>query len=199
MNLQWLRNRPIRESSCPSGRFRVSMTWVIRAFLLILWFGLNPSSANASLGGDTASIMSDANALGAVKSPNSSQGIQTQKAPIQAVQSYVLRTSTGEKYTYSEFATASQYRVREFLTPDGKVFGVAWQGPRAPDLHALLGAHFAEWRDAARSQPQHSLHHSEVRTSSVVVEMGGPMGFVVGRAWAPNLVPDGVDARNVVK
>jgi len=170
------------------------------ATAVVLGCGANLQPACASLGGGATSISSDAQTLGAVTSTSTTSGIQSDAASANAaVQSYVLRGSTGEKYTYSEFATADNHRVREFVTPDGKVFGVAWQGPRTPDLQALLGSYFAEWRDGVTSQQHQSLHRSIIQTSSLVVEIGGPMGFVAGRAWAPDLVPAGVNARNVVK
>jgi hypothetical protein len=172
----------------------------VAALGAMLACGADLYPAWASLGGSAASISSDAQTLGAVTSASATAGIKSGAANAHAtVQSYVLRASTGEKYTYSEFATADNHRVREFVTPDGKVFGVAWQGPRTPDLQALLGSYFAEWRDAVTSQQHQALHRSIVQTSSLVVEMGGPMGFVAGRAWAPELVPAGVNARNVVK
>jgi hypothetical protein len=173
----------------------------IAALASMLAGGADLRPAWASLGGNAASISSDAQALGAVAATAASTaGIQSKTAGTnEAVQSYVLRASTGEKYTYGEFATADNHRVREFVSPDGKVFGVAWQGPRTPDLQALLGSYFGEWRDAITSQQHQSLHRSIIETSSLVVEIGGPMGFVAGRAWTPELVPAGVNARNVVK
>lgn len=156
--------------------------------------------AEASLGGSTSSIAADAQRLGAVASSSAAVAVQSESSSTpSAVQTYVLRASNGDKYTYSEFTAAENLRVREFVRPDGKVFGLAWQGPRPPDLSVLLGSYFGGWHDAVANQSHISLHRSAVHTSSVVVEMGGPMGFVVGRAWAPALVPAGVDARNVVQ
>lgn len=166
----------------------------------MLAIGADARRAEASLGGGTASVTGDAQTLGAVTNSGSTASFQpAASGPQAAVQTYVLRASTGDKYTYSEFTTAENQRVREFVRPDGKVFGVAWQGPRPPDLHVLLGSYFGGWHDAVANQSHISLHRSAIHTSSVVVEMGGPMGFVVGRAWAPALVPAGVDARNVVQ
>jgi hypothetical protein len=166
----------------------------------MLAFGAGPRQAEASLGGSTASVVGDAQRLGAVNNSDSAAAVQSgSSSPQPTVQTYVLRATTGDKYTYSEFTTAENLRVREFTRPDGKVFGLAWQGPRPPDLQVLLGSYFGGWHDAVANQSHISLHRSAVHTSSVVVEMGGPMGFVVGRAWAPALVPAGVEARNVVQ
>jgi hypothetical protein len=176
------------------------LTLMTAALAIVLIYGTSLGRAWASLGGNSASISIDAQRLGAVTAATATSGIQSESVSAnEAVQSYVLRASTGEKYTYSEFATADNHRVREFATADGKVFGVAWQGPRTPDLQVLLGSYFGAWREAITSQEHQSLHRSIVQTSSFVVEMGGPMSFVAGRAWAPELVPAGVNARNVVK
>lgn len=162
--------------------------------------GASVRRAEASLGGSIASVTSDAQKLGAVTASGPAAAAQSiSSSPQSAVQSYVLRTSTGEKYTYNEFSTANNLRVREFVRPDGKVFGLAWQGHGTPDLQLLLGTYFDGWHKAIANSPHIGLHRAAVHSSSLVVEMGGPMGFVVGRAWAPKLVPAGVDARNVVQ
>jgi Protein of unknown function (DUF2844) len=182
----------------PGGRLtKIVGIGICVVSMLVTGAGGRP--AEASLGGLTASVAGDAQRLGAVTNSGATAAVQGSSIPQPAVKTYVLRTSTGDKYTYSEFTTGENLRVREFVRPDGKVFGLAWQGPRSPDLHVLLGSYFGGWRDAVANQSHISLHRSVIQTSSVVVEMGGPMGFVVGRAWAPALVPAGVDARNVVQ
>jgi hypothetical protein len=197
-------NRPtdgvLRDREGESRSNRRTLAWTATALLGLLLFGVNPLSAGASLGGDAASVATDSSTLGAVNPSAAATEVQPGAASAEAtVQSYILRASTGEKYTYNEFVTASNLRVREFLTPKGKVFGIAWQGPRTPDLQVLLGSYFPGWRDAVANQPHQSLHRSVIQTPSLVVRMAGAMGFVTGSAWAPRLVPAGVDARNVVK
>jgi hypothetical protein len=183
----------------PGGR--LTMIGSIGICLIsMLVIGADARRAEASLGGSTASIAGDAQRLGAVTNSGATAAVQSgSSSPQSAVETYVLRASNGDKYTYSEFTTAENLRVREFVRPDGKVFGLAWQGPRPPDLNVLLGSYFGGWHDAIANQSHISLHRSAVHTSSIVVEMGGPMGVVVGRAWAPALVPAGIDARNVVQ
>jgi hypothetical protein len=180
------------------GLTKIVIVGICLMSMLVIGADFRP--AEASLGGGTASVAGDAQRLGAVTDSGATAAAQSgSSSPRAALQTYVLRASTGDKYTYSEFTTAENQRVREFVRPDGKVFGLAWQGPRPPDLSVLLGSYFGGWHNAVANQSHISLHRSVVQTSSVVVEMGGPMGFVVGRAWAPALVPAGVDARNVVQ
>lgn len=81
--------------------------------------------------------------------------------------------------------------VREFVSPSGKVFAVAWRGPWAPDLQNLLGTHFEEFQRAMQSRP---LGHGpiSIHQAGVVVELGGHMRSFIGRAYLPDEIPAGV-------
>ena len=50
-------------------------------------------------------------------------------------------TATGSS-TVHEIQASSGTVVREFISPAGKVFGVAWEGPWLPDLREMLGMYF---------------------------------------------------------
>jgi hypothetical protein len=190
---------PARREFRDSRRMQLWLAWVVLAAGLSL-LAANARPALAGLGADSISVASDASLLEVARSWSRPDGMQIRAANEPTViQSYVLRTSGGEKYNYEEFVAADGDRVREFVAPDGKVFGVAWQGRRTPELKILLGSYFRGWHDAAGSAPHHSLHQSTIQTSSVVVEMAGALGLVAGRAWVPRLVPGGVDAGSVVK
>jgi len=124
----------------------------------------------ATLGESADSIMSDRKALSAV-----------QRAP--AVRS---------GYTVHEIASASTV-VREYISPSGIVFGIAWNGLIHPDLAQLLGTYAGEYREALRQIPrQPGRRRLQVKTNSVVVEKWGHMRNLQGRAYVPALVPPGV-------
>src|SRR5271165_3859423 len=53
---------------------------------------------------------------------------------------------SGARYTIQEIRTANGQTVREFVSPGGSVFAVAWEGPTTPDLQQLLGSYFAQFR-----------------------------------------------------
>jgi len=91
-------------------------------------------------------------------------------------------------YSLHQIKAAGGRIVREYVSPQGTVFGVAWQGPMMPDLHALLGSYFAEFQQAAQSQHRHG--PLVVRGEHVVVESGGHMRGFRGRAYVPSLVPE---------
>jgi len=84
--------------------------------------------------------------------------------------------------------------VREYLSPSGQVFAVAWDGLTHPDLAVLLGTYADEYRAASRETPRvRGQRNRRVEAPHVVVEMWGHMRHLQGRAYAPSLVPPGVD------
>lgn len=88
--------------------------------------------------------------------------------------------------------------VREYVSPSGIVFGIAWNGLSHPDLTLLLGSYASEYRDAARKAKRAGAHRSRtVRTGRVVVETWGHMRNLQGRAYAPGLLPSGVTADEI--
>jgi len=86
--------------------------------------------------------------------------------------------------------------VREYVAPDGMVFGVAWNGPQPPNLAVLLGSYFNQFQQGLRQQFL-GLHHSLVQVQDLVIQTGGHMLDLRGRAYVPSLVPAGVDAEVV--
>jgi len=83
--------------------------------------------------------------------------------------------------------------VREYLTPSGVVFGIAWNGHAYPDLAQLLGTYGAEYA-SARQKAERSFGRRRLRlaTGNLVVEKWGHMRNLRGRAYVPSLVPAGV-------
>jgi hypothetical protein len=82
--------------------------------------------------------------------------------------------------------------VREFVGADGKVFAVAWRGPAAPNLRQMLGRYFEPFAAAAGThRTDHS--HLQIQTGDLVVQAGGHMRAMAGRAYLPQGVPNGVD------
>jgi hypothetical protein len=83
--------------------------------------------------------------------------------------------------------------VREYVTPDGRVFAVAWSGLAHPDLHPLLGAYADDYQRAAEATPSpHGQRSQRVTGTDVVVERWGHMRDRHGRAYVPSLLPTGV-------
>ena len=99
-----------------------------------------------------------------------------------------LRTMANEGYMVQHIEAADGTMVREYVAPTGLVFGVAWQGPKVPDLTHLLGAYFPLYQ-AALPAPVLRRAPVIVHTEALVVEMFGHMRAFSGRAYLPTLVP----------
>ncbi len=101
--------------------------------------------AQAGLGESADSVASDRKALSAV-----------QRA-----------TTTYNGYTVHEFASDAT-TVREYVSPSGIVFGIAWNGLTYPDLTPLLGSYASEYQQALRQEPRKPgiRRHHAVRTDA---------------------------------
>lgn len=96
-------------------------------------------------------------------------------------------------YAIERMASAAN-EVREFVSPTGVVFGVAWDGISHPDLSKVLASYAPEVRQATARPGATGRRRRVVRTANVVVETWGHMRSLHGRAWVPALVPPGVSA-----
>ena len=106
-----------------------------------------------------------------------------------------VKTSTA--YTVHEIR-AEVMTVREYVSPSGIVFGIAWNGLTHPDLTPLLGSYASEYQKAmshVHRQPGH--RHVQVKADGVVVEKWGHMRNLQGRAYAPDLIPQGVSVDEI--
>src|SRR5262252_3454932 len=112
-------------------RFPVRWSMTLGRFgVCMVLLSLGPCSAvEAALGGDAATVQTDR--------------VQMKGA--------LLRITSTETFTVHEMRSPSGPTVREYLSPAGKVFGVAWDGPTTPDLQQLLGSYYDEYQRAART------------------------------------------------
>jgi hypothetical protein len=138
------------------------------SILILTLVSVGPASA--SLGEPANSVSADADGLHGFVQPLSRGSLRVQ-----------------------EIVSDNDMHVREFLTEQGIVFAVSWEGPVMPDLHQLLGARFAEYAQALSTQQRLGLHRAvRVATSDLVVESEGHLRAYVGRAYLPSLIPAGV-------
>ena len=147
------------------GKDRVM--WI---FLALLAVALASGSALAALGGSVDSVESDRKTLSAVR----------------------RNVSPGAAYTVHEIAYDGT-TVREYVSPEGIVFAIAWNGNRSPDLMTLLGSYANEYESALQNTPHRpGVRHSSIKADNVVVQRWGQVGHLEGRAYAPSLIPTGV-------
>ncbi|QGZ63990.1 DUF2844 domain-containing protein [Paraburkholderia acidisoli] len=108
--------------------------------------------------------------------------------------------SAAASYTVSTATLANGTVIREYVDAHGAVFGVAWSGPRMGSLEALLGNYFPAWQKglaSAQAARGGGYGPVAVREDDLVVESGGHMGALVGRAWLPRALPQGVSADQI--
>ncbi len=104
-------------------------------------------------------------------------------------------------YSTNTITLQSGTVVREYVnTSTNQVFGLAWQGPRLPDLRQLLGTSFIRFAGSATQQPESTAmgaSHRSLVASDLVVQSGGHMGLFVGKAYLPERLPSGVSASDI--
>ena len=102
---------------------------------------------------------------------------------------------------YSVRATtySSGTHVREYVGPDGRVFGIAWNGPRMPELSTLLGNYFPQYASGVQAlrATRRSRGPVAVEEPDLFVHSGGHMGSFFGQAWLPNALPAGMTGADI--
>ena len=113
-----------------------------------------------------------------------------------AGKSVIRRAVPARSYTIQDIQSADGTTIREYVTAEGKVFGVYWSGPVMPNLEQLFGAHFESYREALKGR---SPGRKPVRVdrSDLVVESAGHMRAFRGRAYLPQMLPAGVSADEI--
>lgn len=128
------------------------------------------ASAQATLGGDAASVTADA-----------------------AVLHGLVRLIPGRPFTVLEIAVDNGMRVRELLDGAGLVCAVSWTGPAPPDLSPLLGPYYGPFAAALSALPSPGRRRSvHVQTAGLVVDLEGHLRAYAGRAYLPGRVPAGI-------
>jgi hypothetical protein len=151
----------------------VLLAGVVLASLLL------PSRAAAALGGDVTSVEAD------------QQQMKAKRA---------VRASAS--YSVHEITTPYGTVVREYVSPDGKVFGVAWRGPFLPNFQQLLGDSYATFaqaaQDARSAQPRRSRNAPlMVAQPGLVMHSGSHTRAYVGHAYVPGMILQDIDAQEI--
>ncbi len=128
--------------------------------------------ASAALGGDTATVEADVAHL---------QGR--------------LKIARVQRYAVHEIEAPHGTVVREYVSPAGRVFGVAWNGPVKPDLRQVLGPYFDTYVEAVAKRKARG--PVQVVLPGLVVQSSGHMRAFVGSAYLPDGLPEGVAAGEI--
>lgn len=102
-----------------------------------------------------------------------------------------LRAATvSNGYTVQESVIDAGITLREFITTQGVVFAVAWQGPNLPDLQILLGNYFPQFSSAMAARRSQGVRGPvALSQDDLVVESFGHLRDYRGRAYVRSLLP----------
>jgi hypothetical protein len=109
------------------------------------------------------------------------------------------RVTTTAAYSVHEIQAATGTMVREFVSPAGMVFAVAWNGPVPPDMRQLMGQYFEQFtqQDQQAAEGKRARGRVAIRQEDLVVEAGGHMRWFTGRAYLPQMMPQGVASTDI--
>jgi hypothetical protein len=99
-------------------------------------------------------------------------------------------------YTVKEITLPSGTVLREYVSPEGKVFAVTWYGMTPPDLQQTLGTYFEQFK-AAAAAPHAGHHHLSIHQPELVLSTGGHMRAMNGKAYVPALLPPGFSVDDI--
>jgi hypothetical protein len=153
-------------------RYSVPFAWLLGATLVL---GLSLPSL-AALGGDADSVEAD-----------------------RAHMNATLTTTKTDAYTMHEISHPNGTLIREYVSPSGRVFGVAWHGSFIPDMRQLLGTYFQQYEAAAKAAraARRGRGPLNIQQPNLVFQNGGHMRAFSGRAYDPGLLPQGVSANDI--
>ena len=107
-----------------------------------------------------------------------------------------LQVTSAAKFAVHEIQLPSATVVREYVSPAGMVFAVSWQGPSLPDLKQVLGRYFEQYAAAVKTG-NIGTGPSAPQESGLVVQTGGHMRALFGRAYVLQMLPRGVLAGEI--
>ena len=129
-------------------------------------------------------------------------GLGEDVSSVQADQAHVqgtLRTTQTSSYTIHEIKAPTGTVVREYVSTSGKVFAVAWQGPWPPDMRQILASYFGQYQQAAQAQTNSRTGRKPlvIEQPGLVLQSGGHMRSFAGRAYIPEMLPQGISAEAI--
>jgi hypothetical protein len=145
---------------------------LIAAIAVTLGFCL---PALAALGGDIGSVETD-----------------------QAHMNARITVTHADAYDVHELQAPGGTVVKEYVSPAGTVFAVAWRGPFVPEMQQVLGSYFQQYSAALQAQEKHYGHSPlNIQQPGLVVQTGGHMRAYFGRAYIPGMLPQGTKADDI--
>lgn len=107
-----------------------------------------------------------------------------------------IRQEVRTGYKLHQITTTDGAVIREFISPEGKVFAISWQAHFIPNLQQLLGSYFPRVQQAAQAKTLRG-GPLVINTADFVYFSGGRMMNFHGSAYVPALLPKNVTAEVV--
>jgi hypothetical protein len=108
------------------------------------------------------------------------------------------RVQTFASYKVHQLTTTNGPTVREYVSPQGVVFGIAWQGRFMPNVNQLLGTYVENLQTATADQTHIQRRRGIiVKTGDFVYSNFCHLQNCTGRAYVPAFVPSSVSAEVV--
>lgn len=109
------------------------------------------------------------------------------------------KSTSNAHYRVQELASGTtRTAIREYVSPTGIVFAVAWNGLVHPNLKVLLGSYHDDYKKAlSRRVRKPGRREMKLASDRLVVETWGHMRNLQGRAYLPALLPEGVNINEI--
>ena len=104
-----------------------------------------------------------------------------------------IRAEVHTGYKLHQIQTPDGAIIREYVSPEGKVFAISWQSHSLPNFQQLLGSYFGRVQQAAQTKVQRG-GPLVINAADFVYFSGGRMMNFHGSAYVPGLLPKNVSA-----
>lgn len=118
------------------------------------------------------------------------------EAAVTRMQVRSVDLSAGRHRLHEMRDDATRTLVRQYSRPDGRVFGVAWDGAVKPDLSRVLGPYYARYINAVQAAGR-ARGSRRIVGSDFTIVVSGHMRHFTGAAWLPGLTPAEVDPAEI--
>ena len=109
-----------------------------------------------------------------------------------------IKVTQHDTYNIHEISAPGGTAVDEYVTAEGKVFAVTWHGQFPPQMQQILGTYFQQYAAALQTKAKMYGHRPlNIQEPGLVVQTGGRMRAHFGRAYIPDLLPQGMTVSQI--
>jgi hypothetical protein len=129
----------------------------------------------------------------------SSNSVETDRAQLNASRQITQLNA----YAVHEITAPQGIVIDEYVSQAGKVFAVSWRGQFPPSMQQILGTYFQQYVDALKGQsrpgqPRVYGHRPlDIQLPGLVVQASSGLGAYSGRAYIPEMLPQGMTAAQI--